>query len=88
MRMALYPMPQDRSIVDNGSWSSRLGSWQDNEYRIFHALEGTVSFCGYGNLALFFRRPAEISSESLVASYFLVAYLPTGYYMVHQFTDI
>ncbi len=81
-------MLEDRLIVDNGSWSSRLGSWQDNEDRNFHTLEGTVSFCGYGNLVLFLRRPAEISSESRIASYFLVAYLSTGYYMGHQFTDI
>jgi len=31
---------------------------------------------------------ANVSPDKPVASYFLVAYLSTGYYMVHQFTYI
>lgn len=41
--------------LENGSWTSKLGSWEDIEHQTLHALEGTG--LGYGTIALILRRP-------------------------------
>ena len=61
MKMVLQPTPQNCLIME--TWPSGLGNWQDNEHRTLHALERTVSIRGYGNVSLFLRRSANISSD-------------------------
>jgi len=67
-KVAIY-VDEDGSLThaarqfDNGSWTSKLGSWQDIEHRTLQALERTASIYGYGNVSLFLRRPANISSD-------------------------
>ena len=47
--------------LENGSWTSKLGSWEDIEHRTLHALEGTG--LAYGTVALILRRPTNESTN-------------------------
>lgn len=47
--------------LGNGSWASKLGSWEDIEHPTLHALEGIG--LAYGTVALILRRPASRSSN-------------------------
>ena len=44
--------------LENGSWTSKLGSWEDIEHPTLHALEGFG--VAYGTVALILRRPRTI----------------------------
>ena len=48
------PTHAARQLTD-GSWTSKLGSWQDNQHQHLQALAGTASI--YGVVALIMRPP-------------------------------
>ena len=43
--------------LENGKWTSKLGSWEDIEHEHLHALAGSASM--YGIVSLIMRRPRE-----------------------------
>ena len=47
--------------LGTGSWTSKLGGWEDIEHPSLHALEGTG--LAYGSVALILRRPVSRSSN-------------------------
>ena len=46
--------------LDDGNWTSKLGTWEDIEHDSLQTLEGSASL--YGTVALILRRPRTITS--------------------------